>query len=47
MRGTLTGIVEETPEFNNRRLLGPIGKIPQAEAEENFDAQRDVLEMLA
>ena len=33
--------------FNNRRLLGPIGNIPQAEAEENFYAQRDVLDMVA
>jgi putative transposase len=33
--------------FNNRRLLGPIGNIPPAEAEENFYAQRDVLDMFA
>ena len=33
--------------FNNRRLLGPIGNIPPAEAEENFYAQRDVLDMVA
>jgi transposase InsO family protein len=30
--------------FNNRRLLGPIGNIPSAEAEETFYAQRDVLD---
>jgi putative transposase len=33
--------------FNNRRLLGPIGNIPPAEAEENFYAQPDVLDMVA
>jgi transposase InsO family protein len=33
--------------FNNRRLLGPIGNIPPEEAEENFYAQRDVLDMVA
>ena len=33
--------------FNNRRLLGPIGNIPPAEAEKNFYAQRDVLDMVA
>ena len=33
--------------FNNRRLLGPIGNIPPAEAEENFYAQRDVFDMVA
>ncbi|EKE69391.1 putative transposase [Celeribacter baekdonensis B30] len=33
--------------FNNRRLLGPIGNIPPAEAEENFYAQRNMLDMVA
>ncbi|WP_313137737.1 IS3 family transposase [Paracoccus jeotgali] len=33
--------------FNNRRLLGPIGNIPPAEAEDSFYAQRDVLDMVA
>ncbi len=33
--------------FNNRHLLGPIGNIPPAEAEENFYAQRGVLDMVA
>ncbi len=33
--------------FNDLRLLGPIGNIPLAEAEENFYAQRDVLDMVA
>lgn len=33
--------------FNNGRLLGPIGNIPPAEAEENFYAQHDVLDMVA
>ena len=42
-----TGVCRQTPEFNNRRLLGPIGNIPPAEAEENFYAQRDVLDMVA
>ena len=30
--------------FNNRRLLGPLGNIPPAEAEENFQAQGSVPE---
>lgn len=33
--------------FNNRRLLGPIGNIPPAEAEENFYALRDMRDMVA
>lgn len=33
--------------FNNRRLLGPIGNIPPAEAEENFYAQRGEHDMVA
>jgi len=33
--------------FNNRRLLGPIGNIPPAEAEENYYAQSDVFDMVA
>ena len=33
--------------FNNRRLLGPIGNDPPAEAAQNFYAQRDVLDMVA
>jgi transposase InsO family protein len=33
--------------FNHRRLVGPIGNIPPAEAEENFYAQRDGLDMVA
>jgi len=32
---------------NDRRLLGPIGNIPPAEAKETFYAQRDVLDMVA
>jgi transposase InsO family protein len=32
--------------FNHRRMLGPIGNIPPAEAEENFYAQNDVLEIV-
>jgi len=33
--------------FNNRRLLGPIGNIPPADAEENYYAQHDALDMVA
>ena len=33
--------------FNNRRLLGPIGYIPPAEAEERYYAQFDTLKRLA
>ena len=33
--------------FNNRRLLGPIGYIPPAEAEERYYAQFDTLDMVA
>lgn len=33
--------------FNKRRLLGPIGHIPPAEAEENYYAQRDVFNVVA
>ena len=37
-------ILEWVDWFNNRRLLGPIGNIPPAEAEENFQAQDSVPE---
>jgi transposase InsO family protein len=33
--------------FNTRRLLGPIGNIPPAEAEENYYAQSDVFNVVA
>ena len=33
--------------FNNRHLLGPIGNIPPAEAEQNCYAQRAALDMVA
>ncbi len=33
--------------FNNRRLLGPIGNIPPAEAEANYYAQPEVFNMIA
>jgi len=33
--------------FNNRRLLGPIGSIPPAEAEQNYSVLRDALDMVA
>jgi len=34
-------------ESLRRRSLGPIGNIPPGEAEENFYAQRDVLDVVA
>lgn len=33
--------------LNHRRLLGPIGNIPPAEAEENVYEQRDRLDRVA
>ena len=33
--------------FNNRRLLGPIGNIPPAEAEEKYYARKADLDMVA
>lgn len=33
--------------FNNRRLLGPVGNIPPAEAETTYYAQRGALDMVA
>lgn len=33
--------------FNSCRLLGPIGNIPPAEAEETFYAQHDMFDMVA
>jgi hypothetical protein len=33
--------------FNNRRLLEPIGNIPPAEAEANYYAARETLDMVA
>jgi putative transposase len=41
------GAVEETPLFNNRKLLEPIGNIPPVEAEANYYAQRTTLDMIA
>lgn len=32
--------------FNNRRLLGPIGNIPPSEAEQNFNAQQDQVDLV-
>jgi hypothetical protein len=32
--------------FNNHRLFGPIGHIPPAEAEANYDAARETLDMV-
>lgn len=32
--------------FNNRRLRGPMGNIPLAEAEVNYGVLRDVLDMV-
>jgi transposase InsO family protein len=39
--------LEWVDRFNNRRLLGPIGNIPPAEAEATYYAQRDPLDMVA
>jgi len=33
--------------FNNHRLFGPIGHIPPAEAEANYDAAFETLDMVA
>ncbi|ALI55394.1 hypothetical protein [Celeribacter marinus] len=41
---TLNGQVDW---FDNHRLFGPIGGIPSAQAEQNLEAQRDVLNMPA
>jgi putative transposase len=41
------GAVEETPLFNNRKLLEPIGNIPPVESEANYYAQRTTLDMIA
>jgi len=41
------GVVEETPLFNNRRLLEHIGNIPPVEAEVNYYAQHAALDMVA
>ncbi|PIL17957.1 hypothetical protein P775_22245 [Puniceibacterium antarcticum] len=42
-----SGVVEETAEFKSRRLLGAIGNIPPAEAEDNLCAQRNLIKMVA
>ncbi|MDG1458694.1 MAG: hypothetical protein P8Q92_12590 [Pseudoprimorskyibacter sp.] len=31
---------------NHQRLLGPIGNIPTADAEQTYSAQRDMLDMI-
>ncbi len=41
------GVVEETPWFNNRRLLEPIGNIAPAEAEANFHAALERADLAA
>ena len=33
--------------FHKRRLLGPVGNIPPAEAEQSFCAQRGLPDMIA
>jgi putative transposase len=33
--------------FNHHRLFGPIGHIPPAEAEANYDAANETLDMVA
>ena len=47
MQNLEMAILGKVDWFNNRRLLGPIGNVPPAEAKENFYAQRDVLDMVA
>ena len=41
------GVVEDTPLFNNRRLLEPIGNIAPAEAEANFHAALERADLAA
>jgi hypothetical protein len=41
------GVVEETPLFNNRRLLELIGNIAPAEAEANFHAALEKADLAA
>ena len=41
------GVFKETPGFNSRRLLEPIGNIPPAEAEANFYATLERSDMAA
>lgn len=41
------GVVEETPLFNNRRLLEPIGNVPPAEAEAGVHADLESPDMAA
>jgi hypothetical protein len=41
------GVVEDTPLFNNRRLLEPIGNIAPAEAEANFYAALERADLAA
>lgn len=40
-------VLEWVDWFNNRRLLGPIGNIPPAEAAANFDAALETKDMAA
>ena len=40
-------VFKKTMGFNTRRRRGSIGNFPTAEAEGNFYAQRDVLDMVA
>ena len=47
MQNLEMAILGKVDWFNNRRLLGPIGNVPPAEAKEKFYAQRDVLDMVA
>ena len=45
MQASITG--EQVDWYNNRRLLGPIGYITPAEAEEAFYANLNTLDMVA
>ena len=47
MRDVEWGTLKWVDWYNNRRLLGPIGYIPPAEAEEAFYANLNTLDMVA
>ena len=47
LRSRRDGTLEWVGWFNNRRLFGPIGNIPPAEAEAHYYAQIDEIAMVA
>ena len=47
MQGLEMAALGRVDWFNHWRLLGPIGNIPPAQAEQNFYAQRNLLDMVA